>query len=219
MERKESLLVEGRDDLHAIVSSMTQHGVDFKHRPPGVPEIKECDNDAGVLEAIPMSAKTYDRLGIMLDADFPPTNRWVSVRDRLRSPPLSLVVPDNLPSDGLVIDGWRPNSLIGVWLMPDNIEPGMLEDFLGNLVPPNDLCWPYTDEVVDTAKANGAAFGLTHKSKARIHSWLAWQEPPGRPFGTAITAQLFLNNSPLALRFAHWFARVFPESGANPPPA
>lgn len=219
MELKESLLVEGRDDLYAIANLMIQHGVDFEHRPAGVPDIKDCDSYAGVLEAIPMSAKTYDRLGIMLDADFPPTNRWASIRDRLRSHPLNLVVPDDLPPDGLVIAGWRPNSLIGVWLMPDNIEPGMLVDFLGNLIPQNDQCWPYTDEVVDTAKAKGAAFGLTHKSKARIHSWLAWQEPPGRPFGTAITAHLLLSGSPLALRFARWFARVFPESGANPPPA
>lgn len=219
MERKECLLVEGRDDIFAIANLMIQHKVNFKDRPAGVPDIKDCDNYEGVLEAIPMSAKTYNRLGIVLDADFPPSNRWASVRDRLRSPPISLIVPDDLPPDGLVIVGWRPNSLIGVWLMPDNIEPGMLEDFLGNLIPPNDQCWPYTDEVVDTAKANGASFGLTHKSKARIHSWLAWQEPPGRPFGTAITAKLFLSGSPVGVRFAQWFARVFPESGANPPPA
>jgi hypothetical protein len=45
--------------------------------------------------------------------------------------------------------------------------------------------------------------------KARIHTWLAWQENPGLPFGTAITARYFGADSQEALKFVNWFNLLF----------
>ena len=45
--------------------------------------------------------------------------------------------------------------------------------------------------------------------KAVLHAWLAWQQRPGRPYGTAITARYIGHDSPAALRFVEWFQRVF----------
>lgn len=47
--------------------------------------------------------------------------------------------------------------------------------------------------------------------KAFIHTWLAWQESPGRPMGQAITAHCFEYNAPLANLFVEWLRNLFEQ--------
>ncbi len=58
----------------------------------------------------------------------------------------------------------------------------------------------------------GAAFPEAKRLKAVLHTWLAWQERPGVPYGLAIKARYFGHDSPAARAFVEWFRRVF---GAN----
>lgn len=199
---KRRLLVEGRDDQWAIGALMIKHGVDFGSRAPFDPEIKSAEGVPNLLEAIGPALKTYDRLGIVVDADQDPHARWAAVRGRLTVSG----VPEALPPEGYVGEGLRPDNRVGVWIMPDNGARGMLETFLATLVPPEDAVWPYATEAVDGARARGAQFGSV--DKARIYTWLAWQDPEGRPFGTAITSRTLVHNSAVAERFAGWFRRV-----------
>ena len=199
------LLVEGLDDQHALVGLLRQHGVNYDSPPPGTPYVDPCGGWTRVLEAIPVAVKNYDRLGIILDRDFQEENRWQSVRDSLRKQ--NIVVPNDLPPTGLVVVGTRPNSTIGVWLMPDNHSEGMLEHFLDRLIP-QDALWDHAQAAAQEAKARFAPF--RHEIKARIHTWLAWQEPPGQPFGVAMTAKCFQADAPEALLFVDWFKKTFP---------
>ena len=48
-----------------------------------------------------------------------------------------------------------------------------------------------------------------HKSKAEIHTWLAWQEEPGTPMGQAITKQYLDTNKELAKKFIGWLDNLF----------
>ena len=48
-----------------------------------------------------------------------------------------------------------------------------------------------------------------HRSKAKIHTYLAWQDIPGRPMGQAITANILNANSELAMKFAKWLKELF----------
>jgi hypothetical protein len=93
--------------------------------------------------------------------------------------------------------------------MPDNESSGKLEDFLKTLVPPTDCCWDYAEQVVGIAHSRGAKFSDLDKIKAHIYTWLAWQEEPGRPFGTAIKAAYFLHDTPEAILFVKWFKQLF----------
>jgi hypothetical protein len=211
------LLVEGIDDKFSIAKLMARHGVPYDSRPEGVPFIQECGGFTEALEAFGVALKTgYRRLAIVLDADLNRSDRWNQVKGRLGR--LGIDLPAELPSDGFVLRSESMN--VGVWLMPDNKEAGMLEDFLGHLISPEDGCWSYAQTVTSEAKKLGAPFNVIHSSKANIHTWLAWQENPGLPFGTALTANCFKTDAPLALRFVTWFREVFPESvGAADPPA
>jgi len=96
--------------------------------------------------------------------------------------------------------------------MPDNRSPGTLEHFLSQLVPPGNPTWAYAGDVTRAARNLGAPFQEKDHAKSVLHTWLAWQESPGLPFGIALTARLFKTDGPEALRFAAWFRRLFVEA-------
>ena len=203
------LMVEGIDDLYSVATLMSRHGIDYDTPRIGMPFINDCKGDSKLLDAISVAVKTYQRVGFVLDADLSISNRWTSVRDRLLAAGVPNV-PTELPLDGLVIPGRRPDSLVSVWLMPNNQQSGMLENFLQRLVPSDDRCWLHAVEA--TAKAGELGAPFAHATKAQLHAWLAWREPPGQPFGTAMTTGCFVTDTPEALNFVAWFRRAFPEA-------
>ena len=49
----------------------------------------------------------------------------------------------------------------------------------------------------------------SHKAKARIHTFLAWQEDPGTPMGLAITKKYLQADSDSCLPFIEWLNNLF----------
>ena len=184
------LIVEGRDDQWSIIALTTRNGWDWNNPSPYLPYINNAEGVENALEAIDVSIRTYHRVGIVLDADIAPMDRWNAVRTRLS--PSGLSLPDSPRSEGTIIEGHGKRFV--VWLMPDNRSPGKLEDFLAVLIPPEDRCWPWAEQAT---------------LKARIHTWLAWQQEPGLPFGTAITAATFAHNATLATTFVKWMTQLY----------
>ncbi|HST61263.1 MAG TPA: DUF3226 domain-containing protein, partial [Longimicrobium sp.] len=58
-------------------------------------------------------------------------------------------------------------------------------------------------------------FSPVHRSKALIHTWLAWQEQPGSPMGQAIGKRDLDAQAPQAQRFVAWLQRLM----VDPAPA
>jgi len=54
---------------------------------------------------------------------------------------------------------------LGVWLMPDNQNPGKLEDFFALLVPPDDPCWGWSEESTAHAHQLGAGFAQSNSER------------------------------------------------------
>lgn len=92
--------------------------------------------------------------------------------------------------------------------MPDNGATGSLEAFLSSLVPTGDPLWPLAQRSTDQAKNLGARFSDASHPKAELHTWLAWQKQPGRPFGTALTARYFQHDAPAAQAFVDWYRQL-----------
>jgi hypothetical protein len=210
MERSR-LHVEGRDDQHAIVNLLIRHGLDYdcKPWPAEFPEVKPSGNVEGLLDGIRIAVQlsTGRAVGFVLDADSPLLDRWQAVRDRLRG--VDIDIPEQPAADGFV--GLSPTyrSRVGVWLMPDNQHDGKLESFLRTLVDENDSLIEHAALATDTAKDLGAEFGKVDRIKAVLHTWLAWQKEPGRPFGTAIRAKYFRHDSEAARAFVAWFKQLY----------
>ena len=201
------LLVEGKDDKHSVIHLMKRHGIDWDNPTDALPHVHDCDGFNLLVKSIQVNVKSYERLGIVVDANMDMAKRWQQVMNELSK--INIALPESPNQDGTIITGMYPDWKVGVWLMPDNQNKGELEDFLSKLVPPNNECWSYADDVTKRAKQIGARFPDKWFCKAKVHTWLAWQESPGLPFGTAIKAKYFGADLPEALQFVDWFNLLF----------
>ena len=215
---RSNLHVEGRDDMHVVKHLLLRHEIDCPisgdSRPQrdfaaNVPKITQAGHKDAVLAAIRTSVPVSNNrsVGFVLDADVEPQDRWRAVCDRLGA--FGLDLPEEIPPEGFVGYVAEFGARVGVWLMPDNRQDGALEQFLESLVNDDDSILPIAESSTTDALTNGAKFPVAKRRKAVLRAWLAWQEEPGLPYGTAITARYFRADSPAALAFVEWYKRVF----------
>ncbi len=229
------LLVEGDDDQHVIWNLRDARRLSrefYVARPgdvlntdrPGMvrrPQDASADEASGgdtrLLESIPARLDTSDleRLAIVIDADDKgPKRRWDSIRDRLVSEGYEAdLLPRNADPTGVILDlpsrrGRKPIRL-GVWIMPDNQSTGMLEDFVANMIREDDEVLPYVDDFLAAIPEDRRRYRKVHESKARLHTWLAVSERPGRPMGQAIKAESHLDANHASVEpFLKWIRRA-----------
>jgi len=210
MRPEKLLLVEGKDDKWAIINLLQPHidaVWDEKNHPI---EIEDGQGDKLFKKPI-MSARFKDPntniLGIVLDADENCLDKWKKIEHLCREHVQD--IPKYLPQKGLVIPSKQGR--FGVWIMPDNQHPGMLETFLKYLVPKKYHCLlSYAEMASKRAKSRfGAQYGNTHYDKAVMHTWLAWMEPPGKPFGTALSSKILNWDAEMARPFLNWLIDLY----------
>jgi hypothetical protein len=211
------LHVEGSDDVHTIINLLARHGITLD-RDAGPVRVQDERSDEGVLSAMETAPKlSTDRsVGFVLDANGAIVDRWRAVCGRLGAAGLEL--PPHAPAGGYVAESRTFKARVGVWIMPDNVtNTGRLEDFVRTLVPEGDVLMEPAQAATDQAVQLDRRFPPLDRLKAVLHCWLAWQEEPGRPFGTALTARYFRHDSDVALTFVDWFQRLFrlPEASAS----
>ena len=205
--QKSVLYVEGTDDRHVVRHLLRRHGTDSSEV-----EIKAVEGKDALFGAIRTAVRTPTgrSVGFVLDADQAPQDRWQAVRSRLDAVGLNL--PSDIPFAGFVGEAERYRVRVGVWLMPDNRQAGALEKFLEGLVGSGDALFARAEASTTIAREKGAAFPDGKRRKAVPHSWLAWQEKPGLPYGSALNAHYFGHDSSAALAFVKWFEQVFLRS-------
>ena len=212
MAERPQLRVEGIDDKNAIRHLLIRHGIDFEPEtwPARVPCINQADNKDKLLLSVKVSVSTNTgrAVGFVLDADSSLQDRWRAMLSRLRD--AGVDAPDSIPPEGFVGESQMYRTHVGVWLMPDNRQEGTLEDFLQTLIEKADPLLRHAQEsTMQAKKLHGARYRDVDEKKAVLHAWLAWQRDPGLPYGTAIKARFFREDSEVAQRFVAWFRRVF----------
>lgn len=206
MAMRTILMVEGPDDEHVV-----------KHI-CGTRQLGEIDHIAtygGVdrlIESIGVRLKESDvsAVGVLVDADTDLDARWQAVTARLAQAGYA-DLPQQPPPDGLVVRPPASTVLprVGVWVMPNNRLPGILEDFLRFLVPQKDQLFECVKSALDGLDGRLVRFPIEKKPKALIHSWLAYQAEPGKPLGQAISARYLDSNVAEASDFCGWLRRMF----------
>ena len=197
------LLVEGKDDLHVIKAIMAHH--DFS---PDF-DIKDEGGIDNLLARLPVRLKPgtdLERLGIVVDADLEIANRWAAIRNILSKAGYNTVPANPDPSGTIIEQDELPR--IGVWVMPDNKLPGMMEDFVTLLIPEEknallDQARHCVDEIPSELLL------CPNRSKVLIHTWLAWQAIPGTSLGLAITKRYFNADGPHVTSLVSWLSRLF----------
>lgn len=212
MKKKEThtykLLVEGNDDQHVVWALCQKHSV------PETFDVLDCGSVENVLKEFKLRLRLADnnhRIAIVVDADMNMKSRWESIVSMLKD--TGKYDCDNivLPKDGLVLESTdKSYPKVGIWLMPDNNQNGMLEDFMAALATPDDALMKKSEDVLTEIENEGIQkYKPVHRSKAKIHTYLAWQDVPGRPMGQAITANILDSNSDVAVKFAEWLKGMF----------
>jgi len=217
---KRILLVEGPDDQHVIWNLFEVRAIPetFKVECPVEDnDMQETQGgDAVLLDSIRSRLKETDLecLALIIDANGKgPRSRWESIRDRLTHAGYT-DIPVEHNEQGTVVElSLRPRTprsvRFGAWIMPDNRSEGMLEDFVAGLIRDHDSMLPLVDRFLRSIPADQQRFSPAHQPKARIHSWLAVSDRPGRPMGQAIKADKYMNaHHPSAQPFLDWIQRA-----------
>jgi hypothetical protein len=203
MVKARALLVEGNDDKHAVLALVTHHQL-----PDDAFDIIVNDGIDLLLKFLPTRLKEsgLEVLGILVDADSDLNARWQSLRGILTQSGYSL---PQIPTAGGTILREVDKPSIGIWIMPDNQLPGMLEDFAARLVTPGDALWTRAEFAVDSIPADERRFPTVQTAKAKLHTFLSWQTEPGKPIGLAVTAKYLNPDAPQAAEFIQWLRALF----------
>ena len=208
------LNVEGTDDQHSLVHLLRHNGIsyqdEFENSPANLPKfvpVKSVEKLLAGIEAT-VSTSTGRIVGFLLDADESLLSRWKSVSQRLSKVGVA-DLPERPPVGGYIGESTLYKVRVGVWLMPDNVRDGKLEDFLRMLIDDHDPLIELAESSTDLARSQGAAFTERDQIKAIIHTWLAWQKEPGKPYGIAVKAEYFRHDSPTAALFVDWFKELY----------
>lgn len=88
----------------------------------------------------------------------------------------------------------------------------MLEDFALSMIPAEDPLIQKAEAVLSELEAEKVQrYKPVHRSKAKIHTFLAWQDEPGKPMGQAITAHILNPEAEQAKTFIGWLNRLYSE--------
>jgi hypothetical protein len=197
------LLVEGKDDEHVFYALLNHHGIPRTIR---IKDKQGIDNLLDTLE-VELLGSELKQLGIVVDADVDLTARWQSLTAILKNSGYTQIPPSPDPDGTVIVEDDRP--VVGIWIMPDNSVPGMLENFVKFLVPQNDLLWDRVVLCIDSIPEPEQLFRSQHLIKAQIHTWLAWQREPGSPLGLSITKRYLEADAPHARQLIEWIRRLF----------
>jgi hypothetical protein len=149
------LLVEGPDDAHVFYHLSNYYQVDDQFT------IKSKEGVENLLDSLSTELKRSDleRVGIVIDANTDIDTRWMALQNiLLKSGNANL--PTTPDPDGTIVNVEQPDRtlVVGIWLMPNNKLPGMLEDFVSFLVPTNDSLWDRAEDCVRQIPEQDAVF-------------------------------------------------------------
>lgn len=128
-------------------------------------------------------------------------------------------------TDALAHDGYQPspaaattglvfshqNGLadLGLWIMPNNADEGMLEDWIKQCLHPSEAgLYQHGEKSIDVIPG-GPKFQPWHRTKAEVATWLAWQKKPEHGLYNAVQPDLLNTSAPLFTEMHAWFKHVF----------
>lgn len=113
--------------------------------------------------------------------------------------------------EGTIIISTNPDlPKVGIWIMPDNSSSGEIEDFFLQMIDEHDFRLGHArNSVGELILQRPDLLSNSNRSKAEAHTWLAWQEEPGRSMGVALKSNWASPEHSLAQRLAKWFSNTF----------
>lgn len=215
------LLVEGQDDqefFSAFCESIVgEEKVEVF--PPKTLDSSSGNGWGNLINNLPLllgqlEDKSTEKLGIILDADHPPrdsggfTERYKKITDKLAEVGYSIPnTPSFLNGDIFTHSDGLPN--IGLWIMPNHQNNGMLENFVEEIIAfdvQQQKILAHADQSISNLPITLFDQSL-HTAKAKIYTWRAWQKKPGKSLRWALDQGILDKNAVPA--FCNWLENVF----------
>lgn len=189
------ILVEGADDKWFFIALLQKNQLISNIYPPAE---SDCGIDGNgidnLLDSLPillkqLSTKQLDKLAIVVDADNTANNFGLeSRRNQIKAiiEPFGYHVPDQKPErhQGEIFNHTKRFPPIGLWIMPDHYNNGMLEDFLLPCIEQSerkeilDIVESSITDLKNRDSLTPIRFSDTHESKVKLSTWLDWQKKP-----------------------------------------
>jgi len=205
------LLVEGGADFHFFSHLFVKRGLYGKQHgkviPKGFNISASGDCNQVINGLVQLKEGELDALGIVVDADLDLADRWKAIRHTLKDLNLDYEIGDQPDTLGSIIVGKKR---LGIWVMPDNRVPGIIEHFISWMIPDKteNALWQHAENAIKTLP-DGPLFPEKDSAKAHLATWLAWQEEPGHPIGLAVSKGYVQADSPTVDNFIAWIKRLF----------
>lgn len=200
------LLVEGPTDKHVVLALCQYYDVPENFDIIVAGGINDLVRNMDLRLSHPELNRT---IGVVVDADNDIQNRYKQIAGIVNQHAghIEGYTPE---SDGLIIPSHSTEANFGIWLMPNNVNLGMIEDFAISLIPQEDRLLPEVENTLDRIEKLGInRYSTARRSKAKIHTFLSWQEEPGCPIGLSITKNILKPEGEIAIRFVQWLTRLF----------
>jgi hypothetical protein len=112
------------------------------------------------------------------------------------------------PVEGVLFEHGDDLADFGLWVMPNNGDEGMLEDWIKSCVHSDEhRLLTHAKEVV--GELSVPKFKPIHRSKAEVATWLAWQKQPGHGLYRAVEDQLMDPDSALFKKLCIWLTHIY----------
>lgn len=223
LEPQSVLLLEGKDDYEVVSHLLKRHDIKIRLTQQNYKNnvFHICGDVDKLIDELPVRIKNKKQsyIGAVFDADTKLHQRWSSLKNSLKKISGDLVLPDAPDNNGTLINGLTDNSKIGIWVMPNNQDAGYLEDFLIKLIPNQEEnpLFLLANEATYLARIyKDAPLEFKDHDKGALHTYMAWQEKPGDPYGTSLHKPLcFSHDTEIALAFLEWFKKLFPQGQSD----
>lgn len=154
------------------------------------------------------------QLAVMIDADYPETNGFGfnEVLDSVikKAEGKQFYLNTESSNNGFIFQYESDKSIqFGLWIMPDNQNDGMLEDFIKTCIQSNEQLPLFQHAQKITSTLVEPKFHSIHQAKAEVATWLAWQKEPGHGLYLSIRDDLINRNHPLFEKMQNWLTQVF----------
>lgn len=121
-------------------------------------------------------------------------------------------------SNGLIFTHPQGGLPIGVWIMPNNQQDGMIESWLADCIHDDEKTLFEKAKISTPQIAEKPKFAEYHRTKAEVATWLAWQQKPNIGLYSAFIRHkkthhpLLLNTQSAAYQnLVSWLHRIFPS--------
>ena len=153
------------------------------------------------------------RIGVVVDSDRPMHGSGFAATLQRFTEALAQAgfLPNPSAASGLVFTHQDGLADLGLWIMPNNADDGMLEDWIKQCLGLAEAnLYQHAENSID-AIPGAPKFQSWHRTKVEVATWLAWQKKPEHGLYNAAQSDLLNTDAPLFKELQAWLRHVFAQ--------